>query len=223
MNFTVKSFKHLTLKNETNYRNETQKINMFDFMNTSFNLILPSTDTCSEYKTSRLYCNFSSVLVFCGYLMQVFIFPLIILRMNQLKTRFRNQYSISILWLCSIALMTSIDFIEFILVGDPRVFSIFIAIFICVYFVSCLFSIGIYMKNYSNDGTHYQNALAILFSSCVFLIILFARIWSHKTLLKYSIKTKETTPFAFHVLNTYFFLYYFVYFLVGTVQVIVLF
>lgn len=217
-----KTYNHL-LSNNNNTTNDTEKLNnIFDFMNTNFNLLFPSTNTCHEHKT-RFFCNFAAILIFFGYILQMSIFPLIILRMKTLKTRFRNQYSISILWLCSIALMTSIDLIEFILVGDQRVFSIFIVIFICVYFIACIFAIGFYMRNYANDGTHYQNALAILFSACVFLIILFARIWSHKTLLKYSVKSKETTPFAFYVLNTYFFLYYFVYVLFGTVQVFYMF
>jgi hypothetical protein len=215
MNSSTNTLNYIGLKNDSN---ETEKNNIFDFMNTNFNFFFPSTDTCYENKT-KFFCNYASILIFGGYFLHMFIFPLIILRMKDLKTRFRNQYSISILWLCSITLMTSIDLIEFILVGDRRVFSIFIVLFVCVYFVACILAVVIYMRNYANDGTHYQNALAILFSTCVFLIILFARIWSHKTLLKYSVKSKETTPFAFYILNTYFFLYYFVYVLFASVQV----
>ncbi len=181
------------------------------------NTFFPSIDGCLQDNT-QFFCNYSAFLVVCGYICHLCVFPAIILRMSALAKIFRNQYNISFLWLCSILLMACIDLLEFILVGNNQIYSMLIVTLICFYFIIGLVALIKYMQYYSINGTSYQNVLTIVFSICTFSLILFARIWTRNTLSKYP-KVNQYSPAIFYLSNTYFFLYYFVYSLFGTVQV----
>lgn len=181
------------------------------------NTFFPSIDGCLR-NNNKHYCNYSSFLVVCGYICHLCVFPAIILRMSQLAKIFRNQYNISFLWLCSILLISCIDLLEFIIEGNNQIYSILIVTLICVYFVMGLTAMFKYMRNYSINGASYQNGLTMVFSICIFSLILFARIWTKNTLSKYP-NINKNSPTTFYLSNTYFFLYYFVYCLFGTVQV----
>jgi len=181
------------------------------------NTFFPSIDGCLKVN-NHLYCSYSAFLVVCGYVFHLCVFPALILRMSQLAKIFRNQYNISFLWLCSILLIASIDLLEFVIEDNNQIYSILIVMLICVYFVMGLTAMLKYMRYYSINGASYQNGMTIIFSICIFSLILFARIWTKNTLSKYP-NINQSSPATFYLSNTYFFLYYFVYSLFGTVQV----
>lgn len=188
------------------------------FSNSSMNFLFPSTAQCLS-KNPNAYCNYASFLVICGYLCHFCVFPSLLFRMKQLSNRFKNQYSISFLWLCSILLVTCIDLLEFMLVWDNQIYSIYIMIIIIFYFFACLLTILRYMRFHSMKSTSFQNGLAVVFSICILFLVMFARIWSNRQFSKFPSIGKDS-PWAFHLLNTYFFLYYFVYVMFASVQVI---
>lgn len=104
------------------------------------NIFLVSTDECTR-KYSKLYCYYSSFLVLCGYLCNMSAIAFILHRITQLKTKFRNQYSLNLLWLCSILLIALIDIIEFIATGNGKVYSAGIIFIQCLTIVFCIVSI----------------------------------------------------------------------------------
>jgi hypothetical protein len=187
------------------------------------NFLLVSIDACSKEKP-KFFCHFASFLILIGYLLHLSVFPTIFFKMKKLSSEFAKSYNLSFLWLCTILLINIIDLLEFIIIGDKRVFSILIVFIICFNVLFCLLTIIEYMRNYATEGTFYRNCLATIFSVCLFLIILFARLWSNKNLINFSRKYKISTSSSesslmFYVINTHFFLYYFVYGLFGTVQI----
>ena len=182
------------------------------------NTFFPSLGGCLKYNNYAL-CNYSSLMVVCGHIIQLCVFPALIFRMSNLTKRFRNQYNISFLWLCSILLISSIDLLEFIIVGNGQIYTSLTVILISIYFVLGLVTIMKYMRNYSINAVSYQNGITMIFSLCIFSLIFFARIWSSRTLSKFP-NLSHDSPTAFYLLNTYFFLYYFVYVMFATVQVI---
>ena len=104
------------------------------------NFLFIATDECTR-NYSKSYCTFSALIVLCGYLCFMCIMPLVIYRLMQLKTKFRNQYNLSLLWMCSILLIGLIDLTEFIAIGNGKIYSIVIIFIQCVFIVTCIVSI----------------------------------------------------------------------------------
>lgn len=188
-----------------------------EYFNLKFNIFLVSIEECKKNNPS-FYCKYSAFLILCGYLCLLSVFPLMLNRMNKLGKRFRNQYNISFLWLCSIALMFSIDLLEFILNGDPNLYSMAIIATIIVCILFCFITIASYMRNYSIEGSAYRNGLTIFFSISIFIIVFLGRLWSKSRLQKFP-NIDQQSPNSYHMLNTHFFLFYFVYVLFASVQV----
>ena len=202
----------MTFKNFTNLTLINQTLNM-----NSIKTFFPSIQGCIK-DNNAFYCKYSSFLVVCGFICHLCVFPSIIFRMSQLSKIFRNQYNLSFLWLCSIILIPLIDLLELMIQGNNQIYSILIGLLICVYIVMGLFAMLKYMRYYSISGASYQNGMTIIFCICIYSLIMFARIWTKKALSKYP-DLNHYSPMAFYLSNTYFFLYYFVYGLFGTVQV----
>jgi hypothetical protein len=184
----------------------------------SLNFLFVSTEYCLT-KNGPSYCNYAVFIILLAYITNLFVFPILLVRMRNLNKKFRNQYNISLLWLCSIFLMFSIDLIEFFLVADGHLYSVIICIILFIYLVSCGLTIFNYFRNYSIDGTFVRNVMTIFFTVCVFFIVFTGRYLSQKALTKYP-DLDRISPISFHIINTHFFLYFFIYVLFAIVQVI---
>lgn len=68
------------------------------------------------------------------------------------------------------------------------------------------------------EPAYYRGIVVISFSVCLFILILIARIWSQKSLSKFP-DIDKFSPVSFHIINTYSFLYFFIYALFASVQV----
>lgn len=178
------------------------------------NFFLVSTRECIENSPS-VYCNYSASLITFGHICLLFYFPLMFFRMNKLDNRFRNQYNVSLLWLCSLILIFSIDLLEFSITHNPNIYSmVIISTTILNIILGFIFTFK-YLKTYSKDGVFFKQILTIAFTICVFIIIFIARVISKKSLLKIQQYDQET----YTKVNTHLFLYYFVYVLFGFSQV----
>ncbi len=122
-----------------NYSNSTitntttrlvEKIFSFDI--SKINFLLIATDECKR-KFSKSYCNYSAFVVLIGYVLNTIVLPLILFKIMQLKTKFRNQYNLSLMWMCSILIMALIDLIEYIAIGNGKIYSTGIILIQCVF------------------------------------------------------------------------------------------
>lgn len=100
---------------------------------------LIATDKCTRNYSSS-YCYYSSFVVLCGYLCNMSAIGFVLYRLLQLKTKFRNQYNLTLLWLCSILLVALIDIIEFISTGNGKIYSSAIILIQCILIVLCIVS-----------------------------------------------------------------------------------
>jgi hypothetical protein len=69
-----------------------------------------------------------------------------------------------------------------------------------------------------NGPSYFKAVITISFSLCLFVLILIARVWSKKSFSKIS-DIDQLSNVSFHILNTYFFFYYFIYAMFASVQV----
>ncbi len=187
------------------------------FLQSSINFLFVSTDYC-QTKNSNSYCNYSVFIILLGYMSIMFVFPFLLHRMRQLSKKFRNQYSISFLWLASICLIFSIDLIEFFLIHDGRLYSAGIAIFQLISVFTCLLTTVHYFRNYSSDGSLARNILIVLFTIITFIVAFIGRFLSKKSMSNYPY-LDQLSPISFHIINTHFFFYFFIYVLFAIVQV----
>ena len=175
-----------------------------------------SIETCAK-TNRRAYCHYASFLILLGYVCHMFVFPLLVMRMRELKSRFRNQYNLSFLWLCCMLLMTAIDILEFTLSLDARLFSVAIFGFATFFFVACLTTMLVYMRRYSSDGSFRQNSVAMVFTIFFFIAIVIVRLSaSTSTSTKWSKSKSKTGSLAWYLV---FFGYFLVYCGFATVQV----
>lgn len=151
-------------------------------------------------------------------MVNMFVFPFLLHRMRVLTKKFRNQYNISLLWLASIALVFSIDLIEFFLIHDGNLYSAGIAFFQLITLFTCLLSMIQYFRHYSSDGSLVRNIMIVCFMVTTFLITFIGRILSKKSMSNYP-NIDQVSPISFHIINTHFFLYYFIYMVFAIVQV----
>ena len=143
----------------------------------SLNFLFVSTEYCLT-KNGPSYCNYAVFIILLAYITNLFVFPILLVRMRNLNKKFRNQYNIS-----------------------------------------CGLTIFNYFRNYSIDGTFVRNVMTIFFTVCVFFIVFTGRYLSQKALTKYP-DLDRISPISFHIINTHFFLYFFIYVLFAIVQVI---
>ena len=183
-------------------------------------MLFISTSHC-ERDYSSAYCGFAAFIISLGYLSGLFVFPFMLYRMRQLKKKFRNQYNISLLWLNSIMLVFLIDLIEYFLTHDGTIYSSFIILSLLVYIATCVMTIALYVRDYSVEGTLFGNVLIICFTNFLFALVFISRILSQKSLAKFP-DIDQRSAVSFHIINTHFFMYYFVYVLFASVQVIYL-
>jgi len=125
----------------TTYNNNSSFDLLKDYIS-NINFLFIATDACTN-TYSKSYCSFSALIVVCGYLCFMFIMPLILYRLMQLKTKFRNQYNTSLLWICSILLIGLVDLTEFIAIGNGKIYSTIIIFIQCIFIVTCIVSIYI--------------------------------------------------------------------------------
>ncbi|CAF0876436.1 unnamed protein product [Brachionus calyciflorus] len=134
--------------------------------------------------------------------------------MSKLKKRFRNQYNLSLLWICSFMLIISIDLLEFIIVRDEKVYSLILILILVINLLSGFALIAKYMKTYSKDGSIYKQSLTCGFAIALFIIIIFGRMFTENRLSK--LENYDTK--AYRQINTHLFLYYFVFILFSCTQ-----
>lgn len=188
-----------------------------DFLPSSVNFVFVSIDYCLT-KNSSTYCNYSAFIILLGYITNAFIFPFILHRMHKLNTKFRNQYNVSLLWLCSIFLVFSIDIIEFLLINDGNLYSVSICVLQIIYLITLGLTIISYFRNYTIDGRFVRNLMTIMFTIIVFVVTFIGRYLSMKNLKEYP-DLDQISPISFHIINTHFFLYFFIYVVFAIVQV----
>ena len=193
------------------------KNSTFDDLSSRVNFIFVSTEYCKT-KLNSFNCNYSSLVIFFGYILFFLVIPLTIYRVQQLKFNFRNQYNLNLLWICSILLIALIDFTEFMVATDGRVYSIMIIIALVFYIIGCIILIMRYIRLYSIEGAWLENLLIIIFTISIYVLIIIARVLSKKSLSKATM-TELSDPLFYNLLNTHFLIYYFVYVLFATVQV----
>lgn len=112
-----------------------------NYVKSKINFLLIAADECT-LQYSKSYCYYSAFIVLCGYVLQMTLMPFILHRITQLKNKFRNQYSLSLLWICSILIMALIDLIEFIAIGNGKIYSNGIILIQCIFIFICIVSIN---------------------------------------------------------------------------------
>jgi hypothetical protein len=173
------------------------------------NIFLVSVAKCIP-NDSEFYCYYVAFIILLGYALNNFIFPLTLYRMHQLKSKFRNQYNVSFLWMCALLLSSAIDILEYVVAGDGQVYSIVIVVFLLWYFMTCLTTIVCYFQSYAVDGTRYRNVMTLLITLLFFLATALARQWSQWSL------EKRVKPRLSH---GHFMFYFVVYATIGGAQV----
>jgi hypothetical protein len=197
-----------------NHSNKSSEIKV-----SSVNAFLISTNECTK-SSSIYYCNYVASIILIGYLMHLAVFPLTLLRMKQLKKKFRNQYNLSLVWLCSLLLMSFIDILEYIVTGDANLFSYFIVLVQCFYFFACLMTIFIYVRYYEVNGAQHQNVFKLAVTFILFLIIIFTRIWT-SSLESNKNSSEKLSPglFTYTGKLAHFYVYYVIYVVFALCQV----
>ena len=125
-----------------NYSNSTITTNSiakavglsFSFDVSKINFLIIATDECKK-KFTLSYCNYSAFVILIGYVLNTIVIPLILFKIIQLKTKFRNQYNLSLMWICSILIIALIDLIEYIATGNGKIYSTGIILTQCVFIV----------------------------------------------------------------------------------------
>jgi hypothetical protein len=186
----------------------------------SADLFFVKTNECLQYFTPS-FCNYSAFLILFGYILFMLIWPLTIKRMQFIKKKFRNQYNLNFLWLCSIMLIICIDLSEYVIAGDGYIYSNCITLINCFQIFLGVFTLIKYMEYNVIDGRSMQNLMSILFSIIFLLIMVIARLWTRRILSRVK-QVEKLTSFDYYILNTHFFLYYIVYSLFACVQVIII-
>lgn len=178
------------------------------------NFFLVSIQKCSKIN-HVVFCKYSSSLITIGHICLSFFFPLMLFQMRKLENRFRNQYNLSFLWICSIILIFSIDFLEYFITNDRNLYSMVI---ISTTFINIILGFIFayqFTKVYLKDGFVLKQLLIAAFSVSLFVLIFFSRLFTKKNLLKITQYDQKT----YTKVNTHLFLYYFVYVLFGFAQV----
>ena len=112
----------------------------FSFDISKINFLLISADECKR-KLSLSYCYYAAFVVLVGYVLNALIVPFILFRIMQLKTKFKNQYNLSLLWMCSILIMALIDLIEYVATGNGKIYSTGIILIQCVFITVSIVSL----------------------------------------------------------------------------------
>ena len=181
----------------------------------SINFWLVFVDKC-EGRFGHVYCNYAALMVLIGFFLQMMVMPLVISRIRALGARFRNQYNLSFIWLCSIVLTIYIDLIEYMFSYDGHIQSKMITFVNCVFFVLAIWMLFEYWRFYDVVGMNnsWIHFIWTLFSLCLAVLIGIARVWAYK-------HTDENTDekLANKAIKSYTFLYFWVYVIFGFTQV----
>lgn len=182
------------------------------------NFFLISSLQCQIFN-SRSYCVYSTFLILISHVLFCIAFALTVYRMNQLVERFRNQYNLSLIWLLSIVLIFSIDILEFIVVGDPYIYSKLtiglICASACLLITICLRHLEL---NRFSDPQFYRNIITIAFVGALFILIVISRMWSNRNMNKLSNIDKQSKK-VYRALNLHQVLYYLVLLMFASVQI----
>jgi hypothetical protein len=201
------------LFNERNQNNiTTQQIESAD-------LFFVKTKECLHHFTPS-FCNYSAFLILTGYILFMLVWPFTIKRMQFIKNKFRNQYNLNFLWLCSIILIICIDLSEYVISGDGYVYSHCITLINCFQIFLGVLTLVKFMEYNVIDGRSFQNMMSLLFSLIFLIIMIVARLWTRRILSRVK-HIEKLTAFDYYILNTHFFLYYIVYSIFACVQVII--
>lgn len=218
-NFETTTAASTTAALKTSTELSTRPIHTHDKSDRKLNWVFVFTDYCLDGRNNgSAYCSYAVFIILLAYIANLFVWPFLLVRMRKLNKKFRNQYNISLLWLCSIFLMFSIDLIELFLIADGHLYSMLICAILLVYLVILGMTIFNYFRNYSIDGTFVRNVMTLFFTVCMFVIVFTGRYLSMKSLAKYP-DLDQISPISFHIINTHFFLYFFIYVIFAIVQV----
>lgn len=180
----------------------------------SMNIFLVNTNDCRNYNDNR-YCVYSALLVTFGHLLYTSAFFFILLRINRLQERFRNQYNLSFLWLLSILSIAFVDLLEYTVSDDVYLYSKFIILLVIVQMFLLLMIIYKYLVfNYIHTNIFWNFIMKIIFTIVLFVLLIIGRLWSSAKLSKFN----EVNARMYRLLNTHTFMYFFVYIMFGCVQ-----